>query len=926
MAYIITQAQSGHRAREPLAPLSNAVNIAPTNAISSKPSLDLKSTSAKRSHSAVDDSQEEIQDDDYRLLFRKDSCDQIRTKINAFINNGGMKVGEFQRAIGVNSSAYAGFMKQHGCNAGNRSSVYSAASVFFTERELQGQKMPKKKAKKDIDANGKTIGTGVDYDVSDIHLEGEDEEAVEIYDTCDEIRRKIAAHLRAPGVTQAAFCRAISAQFPDAATKKISASQLLSFLRKKGPMEGNSSGVFYVAYVFFEKLRIKKGRKKSKARLEMEEVWGDDGGVSRELDRGYLCSRDTDVVRDQYGKVNFVRKIVIAESSPKMRTKVYGKKGRGLLGTRSAVFEQDSPNTNHARRDEDTKVSRTVLKESTGNPKGVDQKKKGAYEDGQEMKDCKTKCRVHAPQNIVKINDPAGITKHREIVKLKSVERMTSSATGAIVKKSNTTLLHGSVQIPLEYDVDAIEGSPPLDLLSMREKSGSKDPMMRQRMKHPQNSSSQDINEISMLLKDRLVVTETLKWHHKDVTTGPDSFPIAAPAFQEQPAILDTETAFYVSPILACKNVSGRVENFQAWTDERMATLKMQKIGEGSFGEVYRATNNGETVIMKIIPLNARKGRGSRTFTSIEAAANEVQLLEKMQKIPGFVEFRGACVLRGSMPSQLVKEWNDYKAQDRTVESKDPNKKNVYLDSQLWLLVEMSDAGTNLNPGQYVPCDTMCNKPGNRYLSVQRSWDIFWQIVMALAKAEVYAQFEHRDLHLGNICAKNIRPICEKEDFTLVPCGEATAFSLDNTGVQVTIIDYSLARAIADGDRILSYDFMKNDTILKGEGDLQYDIYRYMAEAVRKKCCKEFVPKTNLLWLSYLIIKLLEVTVELSEEAKFEEKGFITVTAKMKAILEDVKSIIALSKREQWELQSAGELLNLGAKNDWFSLEEIIAG
>ncbi|MCJ1384712.1 hypothetical protein MMC17_007830 [Xylographa soralifera] len=308
MAELVSHKSSAPYSREPLASLYNAVNITSSGITLGKSALNPSSTSAKRPHAAVDDSPEEIEDDDARLFFMTDSCDQIRTKINSFINNGGMKVGEFQRAIGVTASSYGNFMKKRGRDAGEQSVVYSAANAFFRKRELEGQKMPRKKAKKDTDANGKEIGKDLDYDVSDIYLDGEDEGNVEIYDTCDEIRRKIAAHLRAPGITQAAFCRAISAQFPATEGKMLSAAQLQAFQRKKGPLDGNSSGVFYGAYVFFEKLRIKQGKKKSKARLEMEEVWKGDGGVSRELQRGgYLCMRGEEVVQDQYGKVSVVR-------------------------------------------------------------------------------------------------------------------------------------------------------------------------------------------------------------------------------------------------------------------------------------------------------------------------------------------------------------------------------------------------------------------------------------------------------------------------------------------------------------------------------------------------------------------------------------------------------------------------------------------
>ncbi|MCJ1413562.1 hypothetical protein MMC19_007683 [Ptychographa xylographoides] len=441
-------------------------------------------------------------------------------------------------------------------------------------------------------------------------------------------------------------------------------------------------------------------------------------------------------------------------------------------------------------------------------------------------------------------------------------------------------------------------------------------------------SSSTTVEDLTPLLLHNLVIGESLSYTRSEQSPVIAIPPENPATILQQPTNLDPDTLAYISPLLQCKNVSQCVENFQAWTNARESILEIQKIGEGSFGEVYRANGVGETVIMKLVPLNARKGRGSRTFTSIESAGNEIQLLEKMQTVPGFVEFRGACILRGKMPSQLVKEWDEYKAQGKTVESKNPNKKDAYAETQLWLLIEMSDAGINLSPGQYHPRGTKDYIDGQKYLCVARTWDIFWQIVRALAKAEVYSEFEHRDLHLGNICVRDIS-LCnedkdENEDLTLVHRDESTTFRLDHTGVEVTIIDYSLSRAIGHNDRVLFYDFKKNNSILRGEGDLQYDIYRYMADELGESSCKESVPKTNVLWLSYLLIRLLEVTQDLSEQAKTVVGEHITVAAKMKLILEQVKNIISLKKRQGWELVSAGDVLELGTVNGWFLVEDIV--
>jgi len=176
-----------------------------------------------------------------------------------------MKVGEFQNKLGVSSKSYLSFMRQNGPHAGMGNNTYRAAQQWFTQMEDMGVKMPKKKtpSKKDNADDDKK------YDVSDNLLEGEDAGNVPVFDTCDDVRTKITAHLRTTSVTQAAFCRAISTcQGTGPSATPIQSAQMTSFLRKKGPLAGNTSKAFYASYVYFEKLRIKQAKKKSKKREE----------------------------------------------------------------------------------------------------------------------------------------------------------------------------------------------------------------------------------------------------------------------------------------------------------------------------------------------------------------------------------------------------------------------------------------------------------------------------------------------------------------------------------------------------------------------------------------------------------------------------------------------------------------------------------
>jgi hypothetical protein len=243
-------------------------------------------------HALSDDDEDE--DEDGYLTFDW-NCDQVRRKINTFIESGEMKVTQFQKEIGVNSKSYGSFMKMKGPNKGIDNSTMSQAYRFFKKREKEGIAMPKKR---------KTAATEK-IDLSDITLEGEEEAAVEVYDSCDEIRRKIAAHLRKPGVIQAQLLKDLAAEFKTR-TVKLQSKQLNDFRGKKGADAGNTSAIFYSAYVFFEKLRIKEGKPKNKHRLEMEKIWGGKGGFDikhASHNRGYVVSAGRQIYMDEYGRV-----------------------------------------------------------------------------------------------------------------------------------------------------------------------------------------------------------------------------------------------------------------------------------------------------------------------------------------------------------------------------------------------------------------------------------------------------------------------------------------------------------------------------------------------------------------------------------------------------------------------------------------------
>lgn len=123
-------------------------------------------------------------------------------------------------------------------------------------------------------------------DVSEVTLPGEAAGIqVPVYETCDSMRRNIRRLLKKPGMTQAAFCRALG-KFGDVAGAAPTPGQLATFMEKKGALKGNISVIFYSSYVLLEKMRVRDGKEKTKFRKEMEEKWAAEGGVEVDEKRG----------------------------------------------------------------------------------------------------------------------------------------------------------------------------------------------------------------------------------------------------------------------------------------------------------------------------------------------------------------------------------------------------------------------------------------------------------------------------------------------------------------------------------------------------------------------------------------------------------------------------------------------------------------
>ncbi|KAK5174561.1 uncharacterized protein LTR77_001642 [Saxophila tyrrhenica] len=116
-------------------------------------------------------------------------------------------------------------------------------------------------------------------DLADITVEGEGDDSVPIFDTCDDVRKKIRDHLGKPGVKQTTFARDLSELVR---SEQVQARHISKFLTFKGPRGSGHNPAFYAGYMYFEKLRTKQGEKKSAKRERLEDAWKADGGFPRE--------------------------------------------------------------------------------------------------------------------------------------------------------------------------------------------------------------------------------------------------------------------------------------------------------------------------------------------------------------------------------------------------------------------------------------------------------------------------------------------------------------------------------------------------------------------------------------------------------------------------------------------------------------------
>ncbi|KAH8395617.1 hypothetical protein KR222_003721, partial [Zaprionus bogoriensis] len=267
------------------------------------------------------------------------------------------------------------------------------------------------------------------------------------------------------------------------------------------------------------------------------------------------------------------------------------------------------------------------------------------------------------------------------------------------------------------------------------------------------------------------------------------------------------------------------------------------KIGEGVYGEVFKYTpkNNPNTsVVLKCIPIEGDVTVNGETQKTYEQILPEIIISKEMSNLrgnatnstSGFVDIHKVCLVKGKYPQHLIRLWEEY---DDKKESENEHPE-MFTESQLFIVLELKYAGEDMSRFMFA--------------DAEQSYHALQQIILTLAVGEEAFQFEHRDLHTGNILIE------ATEDQRIAYKLRGKDLSVASKGIRITIIDYTLSRVTVDSCCHYN-DLASDEELFEATGDYQYDIYRLMRDELQNNWSR-YAPRTNVLWLSYVVSKLID--------------------------------------------------------------------
>ncbi|KAK8742979.1 hypothetical protein OTU49_001464 [Cherax quadricarinatus] len=270
-----------------------------------------------------------------------------------------------------------------------------------------------------------------------------------------------------------------------------------------------------------------------------------------------------------------------------------------------------------------------------------------------------------------------------------------------------------------------------------------------------------------------------------------------------------------------------------------------KKIGEGVYGEVFMTQPNPSSLegaaVLKVMPIEGNfdvNGEPQKTFKEILSEiiiSLELSNLRKADKeenwCENFVHLLKCWCVQGRYHQDMLHLWDLYH-EKKGSENDRPDR---FLDSQLYIVLEFGHGGCDLE--SYI------------FNNARDALAIFYQIAYSLAVAEEELEFEHRDLHWGNVL------VAQTPEASISFKLRGESYTLQTHGLKATVIDFTLSRMKLPN--CIVYNNLADDpSLFTAEGDYQFDVYRQMRES-NKNEWEKYTPYTNVLWLHYILDKMV---------------------------------------------------------------------
>jgi hypothetical protein len=196
---------------------------------------------------------------------------RLRGQINKLLQNTDLKIGEFQRMLGVNANSYGKFMTgkyKDQWSATQNGTYWAAAYFFYREKRLGAQSVSRTRAHGSV-AAAVHVGSSPSAALSTPAGAGKKPALPDLsavmtdgitYQTPAEVRKELQAYLQKHTGSVATLARAAEVPY----------QSFNNFMKAKGDFGGRDNMSYHPAAELVEKLRVATDKPKSKKRKALE--------------------------------------------------------------------------------------------------------------------------------------------------------------------------------------------------------------------------------------------------------------------------------------------------------------------------------------------------------------------------------------------------------------------------------------------------------------------------------------------------------------------------------------------------------------------------------------------------------------------------------------------------------------------------------